>query len=47
MVRLVEHYSELYLRKTVVTDAALNSIIPLTVMDELSAEPRLKSSVRP
>lgn len=42
MVRLVEHYSELYLRETVVTNAALNSIIPLPVMDELSAEPTIR-----
>lgn len=37
MVRLVEHYSELYLRETVVY-----SIIPLPVMDELSAGPTIR-----
>ena len=42
MDRWVEQYSELYLRETVVTDAALNSFTPLPVMDELDAEPTMK-----
>ena len=34
--------SEFYLRETVGTNAALNSIIPLPAVDELSAEPTVK-----
>ena len=33
---------ELYLRETVVTDAALNSINPLPIIDELDAEPTIE-----
>ena len=42
MDRWVEHHSELYLSETVVTDATLNSITPLPVMDELDAEPTIE-----
>ena len=38
----MKHYSELYLRETVVTDAALNSINPLPIMDKLEAEPTIE-----
>ena len=39
MNRWVDHYSELFLRETVDTHAALNLITTLPVMDELDAEP--------
>ena len=39
MDRWLEHYSELYLPETVVTDATLNSTNPLPIIDELDAEP--------
>lgn len=42
MNRWVDHYSELSLRETVDTDAALNLITTLPVMDELDAEPIIK-----
>ena len=45
MDRLVEHYSELSLRETVVNYAALNWITFLPVMDELDAEPTIQEFV--
>ena len=39
MVRWVEHYLELYAIQNVVTDAALNAIEELPVLDELDSEP--------
>ena len=39
MARWVEHYLELYATQNVVTDAALNAIEELPVLDELDAEP--------
>ena len=35
----MEHYAELYLRETFVTDAAFNSITHFPVMDKLDAKP--------
>ena len=35
MARWVEHYSELYSRKTLVTEASLSSIKYLPIMEEL------------
>ena len=39
MARWVEHYLELYATQNVVTEAALNAIEELPVLDELDAEP--------
>ena len=41
MERWVEHYSELYSRETVVTNAALNAIRDLPMMEELDNEPTI------
>ena len=41
MERWVEHYLELYATQNVVTDAALNAIPDLSVLDELDAEPTM------
>ena len=45
MDRLVEHYSELSLRETVVNYATLNWITFLPVMDELEDEPTIQEFV--
>ena len=42
MERWVEHYSELYSRETVVTNAALNAIRDLPMMEELDNEPTIE-----
>ena len=42
MERWVEHYSELYSRETVVTNAALNAIGDLPMMEELDNEPTIE-----
>ena len=42
MERCVEHYSELYSRETVVTNAALNDIRDLPMMEELDNEPTIE-----
>ena len=42
MERWVEHYSELYSRETMVSDAALENIQTLSIMDELDAMPSLE-----
>ena len=42
MERWVEHYSELYSRETVVTNAALNAIRDLPMMEELDNEPTVE-----
>lgn len=42
MKRWVEHYSELYARETVVTEAALNTIDDMPVMEELDQVPTLQ-----
>ena len=42
MERCVEHYSELYSRETVVTNAALNAIRDLPMMEELDNEPTIE-----
>ena len=39
---MVEHYSDLYLRETFVTDAAFNSVTPFPVMDKLDAKPNIE-----
>ena len=39
MDRWAEHYQDLYLRESVVTEAALNSIPSLPVMEELDTPP--------
>ena len=41
MERWVQHYSELYSRKNVVTEEALNNIECLPVLEELDNEPTL------
>ena len=38
----MKHYSELYLRETLVTDAAFNSITQFPVMDKLDAKPNIE-----
>ena len=42
MERWVEHYSELYSRQTVVTNAALNALRDLPMMEELDNEPTIE-----
>ena len=42
MERWVKHYSELYSRETVVTNAALNAIRDLPMMEELDNEPTIE-----
>ena len=42
MERMVEHYSELYSRETVVTNAAPNAIRDLPMMEELDKEPTIE-----
>jgi len=42
MARWVEHYSELYSRETLVTEAALSSIKNLPIMEELDEVPTLE-----
>ena len=41
MERWVQHYSELYSRKNVVTEEALNNIECLPALEELDSEPTL------
>ena len=40
--QMVKHYSELYLRETLVTDAAFNSITQFPLMDKLDAKPNIE-----
>ena len=42
MERWVEHYLELYTTRNVVSDAALNAIPDLPVLDELDVEPSME-----
>ena len=42
MERWAEHYSELYSKETVVTDAAIESTTPMPIMDELDAPPTIE-----
>ena len=45
MDRWVEHYLELNATENVVTDAALSSILDLSVMEELDIEPTIEESL--